>query len=60
MHPLLNHFEFWNSFNAIQCHIRFCFQTFLNNSRFDSNELAINQRIWKACRFEKSLKLGRD
>ena len=28
-HPILNHFEFW-SLDAIQCHIRFCFQTCLN------------------------------
>jgi hypothetical protein len=58
-HLLLNYFEFWTSFNAIQCRIRFCFQTSLNNSRFDSNELAINQRIWRAHWFEKTFKLGR-
>jgi hypothetical protein len=31
---MLNHFEFW-TLDAIQCHIRFCFQTCLNKGVAD-------------------------
>ena len=50
MHPLLNHFEFC-TFNAIQCHIRFCFQTCLITGSlwkgrwFEGSKLAIDVRI---------------
>ena len=44
--PLLHHFVFW-TFNAIQCGMRFCFQTCLNKR--DAGELFCKRNRHKNC-----------